>query len=214
MNKKKKVTEAIFVGRLRIKNYPSKTEILEMIDKYLSKNKLEKDYETEEKSNTLTITFKDTSIANCVLKHLELEILEIPQLEKMTVKLKAEVSNVPEYQLKIPKSSYMDIPDKYKKVKKKYDLSPPKNIKKKKIVKNEQSIYLLGDPYIDPGDRNKIDSKKSKSLWISNKVFNNYAGNNHSVLKDFNPYMGPGGSNPDEYKFRELHKEKWKSNKS
>ena len=131
----------------------------------------------------------------------------------MTVNLKSEVSNAPEYNIKMPKSSYMDVPDKYKKVKKKYDLSISPNKKKKKPTKTEQSIYLLGDPYVDPLSINKRDNNKSKSLWISKKVFNNYAGNNNSVLKEINPYMGPGG-NPDAYKFREIHKEKWKNGKN
>jgi hypothetical protein len=213
MNKKKKVTEPKFIGKLKIKNYPSKTEILEIIDSYISSNELQKDYEAEEKSPLLILTFKDTILANCVLKHLQLKILDTPSLEKMTVNLKAEVSNAPEYKIKVPKSSYMDVPDKYKKVKKKYDLSISPNKKKKKPTKTEQSIYLLGDPYVDPLSINKRDNNKSKSLWISKKVFNNYAGNNNSVLKEINPYMGPGG-NPDAYKFREIHKEKWKNGKN
>ena len=213
MNKKKKVTEPKFIAKIKIKKYPSKDEILQIIDNYISSNKLQKDYEVEEKSPLLILTFKDTILANCILKHLQLKILDNSKLEKMTVNLKSEVSNAPEYNIKMPKSSYMDVPDKYKKVKKKYDLSISPNKKKKKPTKTEQSIYLLGDPYVDPLSINKRDNNKSKSLWISKKVFNNYAGNNNSVLKEINPYMGPGG-NPDAYKFREIHKEKWKNGKN
>ena len=213
MNKKKKVTEPKFIAKLKIKNYPSKTEIKEIIDIYISSNELQNDYEIEEKSSLLILTFKDTILANCILKHLQLKILDNSQLEKMTVNLKSEVSNAPEYNIKVPKSSYMDVPDKYKNVKKKYELSISPSKNKKKNNKKEESIYLLGDPYIDPSKINKIDDKKSKSLWISKKVFNNSAGNNNSVLKEINPYMGPGG-NPDAYKFREIHKEKWKNGKN
>ena len=213
MNKKKKVTEPKFIAKLKIKNYPSKTEIKEIIDIYISSNELQNDYEIEEKSSLLILTFKDTILANCVLRHLQLKILENPTLEKMKVSLKSEVSNAPEYNIKVPKSSYMDVPDKYKNVKKKYELSISPSKNKKKNNKKEESIYLLGDPYIDPSKINKIDDKKNKSLWISKKVFNNYAGNTNSVLKETNLYMGPGG-NPSQYKFREIHKEKWKNGKN
>ena len=213
MNKKKNVTEPKFIAKLKIKNYPSKTEIKEIIDIYISSNELQNDYEIEEKSSLLILTFKDTILANCILRHLQLKILENPTLEKMKVSLKSEVSNAPEYNIKVPKSSYMDVPDKYKNVKKKYELSISPSKNKKKNNKKEESIYLLGDTYINPSKINKIDDKKSKSLWISKKVFNNYAGNNNSVLKEINPYMGPGG-NPDAYKFREIHKEKWKNGKN
>ena len=143
MNKKKKVTEPKFIAKIKIKKYPSKDEILQIIDNYISSNKLQKDYEVEEKSPLLILTFKDTILANCILKHLQLKILDNSKLEKMTVNLKSEVSNAPEYNIKMPKSSYMDVPDKYKKVKKKYDLSISPNKKKKNQQKqNKVFIYL------------------------------------------------------------------------
>ena len=39
MNKKKKVTEPKFIAKIKIKKYPSKDEILQIIDNYISSNK-------------------------------------------------------------------------------------------------------------------------------------------------------------------------------
>ena len=68
MIKKKKIIEPIFIAKLTIRNYPSKTEILEIIDIYISSSDLKKDYEVEEKPNSMILTFKDTTIANLDLK--------------------------------------------------------------------------------------------------------------------------------------------------
>ena len=62
MNKKKKVTEPKFIAKIKIKKYPSKDEILQIIDNYISSNKLQKDYEVEEKSSKLY--FKTFTIKN------------------------------------------------------------------------------------------------------------------------------------------------------
>lgn len=207
MIKKKKIIEPIFIAKLTIRNYPSKTEILEIIDIYISSNDLKKDYEVEEKTNSMILTFKDTTIANLILKYLKLKILENQKTyEKMTVNLKSEILNAPEYKHKEVKSSYDFIPKKSINPNKKGIIS--KSRKKGNKSNIEESPYLLGEPYTEQSKLKQKEEMKKKKLWISKKGFNNFASNNNSVLKETPVYSGPG-VNSGNYKFREIHKELW-----
>ncbi len=208
MLKKKKIPESKFISKLSIRNYPSKTELLEIIDKYISSKELKKDYEVEEKSNLMILTFKDTTVANVVLEYLQLKISENQKnYEKMKVHLKTEISNVPEYKIKKVKALYREIPKKYINLNKKINLGIRKKVHKSKIEESP-SPYLLGEPFIEQNKIKQKEELKKKKLWISKKVFNNFASNNNSLLKESPVYTGPG-INCGNYRYREVHKELW-----
>ena len=208
MLKKKKIPESKFISKLSIRNYPSKTELLEIIDKYISSKQLKKDYEVEEKLNLMILTFKDTTVANVVLEYLKLKISENQKnYEKMKVHLKTEISNVPEYKIKKVKALYREIPKKYINRNKKINLGISKKVHKSKIEESP-SPYLLGEPYIEQNKIKQKEELKKKKLWISKKVFNNFASNNNSILKESPVYTGPG-INCGNYRYREVHKELW-----
>jgi hypothetical protein len=208
MLKKKKIPESKFISKLSIRNYPSKTELLEIIDKYISSKELKKDYEEEEKSNLMILTFKDTTVANVVLEYLQLKISENQKnYEKMKVHLKTEISNVPEYKIKKVKALYREIPKKYINLNKKINLGIRKKVHKSKIEESP-SPYLLGEPFIEQNKIKQKEELKKKKLWISKKVFNNFASNNNSLLKESPVYTGPG-INCGNYRYREVHKELW-----
>ena len=208
MLKKKKIPESKFISKLSIRNYPSKTELLEIIDKYISSNQLKKDYEVEEKSNLMILTFKDTTVANVVLEYLKLKISENQKnYEKMKVHLKTEISNVPEYKIKKVKALYREIPKKYINLNKKINLGIRKKVHKSKIEESP-SPYLLGEPFIEQNKIKQKEELKKKKLWISKKVFNNFASNNNSILKESPVYTGPG-INCGNYRYREVNKDLW-----
>ncbi len=169
MIKKKKIIEPIFIAKLTFRNYPSKTEILEIIDIYISSNDLKKDYEVEEKTNSMILTFKDTTIANLVLKYLKLKILENQKTyEKMTVNLKSEILNAPEYKHKEVKSSYEFIPKKSINTNKKGIIS--KSRKKGNKSNIEESPYLLGEPYTEQSKLKQKAEMKKKSYGLVKRV--------------------------------------------
>ncbi len=45
---------------IKIENFPSRIEIFEILDKYLSQNKIIKDYTTDNKDNTISFEFKNS----------------------------------------------------------------------------------------------------------------------------------------------------------
>ena len=125
----------------------------------------------------------------------------------MKVHLKTEISNVPEYKIKKVKALYREIPKKYINLNKKINLGIRKKVHKSKIEESP-SPYLLGEPFIEQNKIKQKEELKKKKLWISKKVFNNFASNNNSILKESPVYTGPG-INCGNYRYREDNKELW-----
>jgi hypothetical protein len=45
---------------IRIENFPSRIELFELLDKYLSQNNIVKDYTTDNKDNIISFQFKNS----------------------------------------------------------------------------------------------------------------------------------------------------------
>ena len=76
--------EPKFIANINIKNFPSKEKLFKVIDNYLQKNKLDKNYTYELKNeSSIKITFQDTDIGYKIIKKLKLEQLTNSSFEKM-----------------------------------------------------------------------------------------------------------------------------------
>ena len=76
--------EPKFIANINIKNFPSKEKLFKVIDNYLQKNKLDKNYTYElKKESSIKITFQDTDIGYKIIKKLKLEQLTNSSFEKM-----------------------------------------------------------------------------------------------------------------------------------
>ena len=157
--------EPKFIANINIKNFPSKEKLFKVIDNYLQKNKLDKNYTYElKKESSIKITFQDTDIGYKIIKKLKLEQLTNSSFEKMKSNLSLGVID--------EKSALKKLKSKNKKIKLEKSSSLPLILNNRykdesitslnKYNYNQNSMFLPQGPYIDEFQMRNLDEKKIK----------------------------------------------------
>jgi hypothetical protein len=220
--------EPNFIANINIINFPSLENIINLIDDFFKKNKLEKQYTYQLKNqNNLIIILQNSDIGFSLIKKLKLEQLTNPIFEKMISNLSLGVIN-PYKNKSIQNKKSFNNSKKFSKLKKntsmpliitklhiKKNANSERNINKKLLYKNynnNYSIFLPKGPYIDEYQMRINDERKNKSLWLNKKGFNQFAAK-ATGIKIRNYISNYVTKTPSEYplnhKFRDENKEKW-----
>jgi hypothetical protein len=84
MAKKSEVqNQEFFVSRVIVENFPSRVELYQMLDKFISDNKYGKDYTADNKDNIVQFIFKNPDHAFEFVKHLNMEKMKNPIYAKL-----------------------------------------------------------------------------------------------------------------------------------
>lgn len=207
--------EPKFIANINIKNFPSKEKLFKVIDNYLQKNKLDKNYTYELKNeSSIKITFQDTDIGYKIIKKLKLEQLTNSSFEKMKSNLSLGVID--------EKSTLKKFKSKNKKIRLEKSSSLPLILNNRykdesmtslnKYNYNQNSMFLPQGPYIDEFQMRILDEKKNKALWLNKKGFNQFVGKATAIKirNDIQNYVSrTPGEFPLNHKFRDEHKERW-----
>lgn len=213
--KRRKIEENNFEARLRITNfYPYKSEIVEVIQKYMEKNYSNVEYKIEnENSKLLIVNFlKNTEVANCILREIKLYQLEKNYLSQMNATVGIKVNNsISEKNFKESANCrYLGDNTMDAKLSSKKPSSSKKSISSKSKVL--ESIFLDQGPYMSDFDVENVYRKQNKALWLKKKGFSNYVSTN-DIEKNRNDIKYFWKEDPFEtskdYKYRELAKDKW-----
>ena len=221
--------EPNFIANINIINFPSLKKIINLIDDFFKKNKLEKQYTYQLKNqNDLIIILQNSDIGFSLIKKLKLEQLTNPIFEKMISTLSLGVINQNNNNINIQNKKSFNSNQNYLKIKKntsmpliitklhiKKNANSERNINKKLLYKNynnNYSIFLPKGPYIDEYQMRINDERKNKSLWLNKKGFNQFAAK-ATGIKIRNYISNYVTKTPSEYplnhKFRDENKEKW-----
>jgi hypothetical protein len=84
MAKKSEVqSQELFVSRVIVENFPSRVELYQILDKFISDNKYAKDYTADNKDNIVQFIFKNPDHAFEFVKHLNMEKMKNPIYSKL-----------------------------------------------------------------------------------------------------------------------------------
>ena len=171
--------EPNFIANINIINFPSLENIINLIDDFFKKNKLEKQYTYQLKNqNNLIIILQNSDIGFSLIKKLKLEQLTNPIFEKMISTLSLGVINQNNNNINIQNKKSFNSNQNYLKIKKntsmpliitklhiKKNANSERNINKKLLYKNynnNYSIFLPKGPYIDEYQMRINDERKNK----------------------------------------------------
>ena len=219
---------ATFLAKLKIENFPSRVELLNLIDSFLSSSEYPTNYRAINQDNHIILMIHNPDVAYAIIKRLKTEQMKNSLYSKIKTSLALTPLNQNpnksfEKTKSVSKSTAALDTSGIKKTKqtsltkKKKKMNTETNVVKYKVNNNKNkkvftSMFLGQTPYMDENDRRKLEEKKSKLLWIDKRGFNQFVGKatTHRNENYISNYVNETPSEPPvTYKFREIHKEKW-----
>lgn len=214
---------ATFLAKLKIENFPSRVELLNLIDSFLSSSEYPTTYRAINQDNLIILMLHNPDVAYAIIKRLKTEQIKNSLYSKIKTSLVLTPLNQnPSKSFEKTKSTATLNTSGIKKTKgssltKKKKINTETNVVRLKVNNNKNkkvftSMFLGQTPYMDENDRRKLEEKKSKLLWIDKRGFNQFVGKatTHRNENYISNYVNETPSEPPvTYKFREIHKEKW-----
>ena len=196
-----------------LENFPSRNEVLTLLDTFLVDNNYPKDYNVGTKDVCLEIIFKKAEVAFDFIKRMNVEKISNHIYNKLKTNMSIEPAKtdyVGSSRIKSTSSKRVGRTGNTKS----YERPIERKIHKSASTSASCSI-LASSPYIDHYQEMKKEIQANKSKWIVNRNFNAYIGKATASKRNYNG----GGSiiqtpNFLPLEFRKQDKSKWMSPKN
>lgn len=228
-----------FNAIVMIEEFPSRPEIMKLLNEYFNNNNITPQYSCDNKANVLVISFSDSDIAYGFLKQLHNEQVNNALYKKCLCSLSFKrkgmhINHSNSLHKLIGSRSYSTttIDDKSS-----HTLSTKQSIQSNRIkrfgslhkniqsssyqhshwknIRTKAGIITTDSPYMPDNEYVKLKNRENRKKWICQSNFNLYVGkassNKAHVIKN---YVGMTPSEPPVlYNFRTVHKKKWLNEK-
>lgn len=201
------IEEEEFTSKITISNFPSRSEIISIIEDFIQSNNFPSDYRTENKDNCIYVFVPGEDLAVALIKKIKEKKERNLYYENIsfTLELIPNKCLIQKIKNKKSKLSLESIDRLYK------GTSYCQLGKQKKYKKTENNY--TPSPYRSIQDKELLERKVNKEQWVSPTNFNLFAGSPAEKSKrDIENFVGGTPSEPPViHKFREVNKNKWVS---
>jgi len=196
--------ELIYKGIITIQKFNDLNYIKKFIENFIeSKIYYDKNYKIEKNNENLIILFDNSDLAYDLLKNLQIEKIHEEKIKNCNISLSLGELNKKKQLHPLKESKKKNYSMDFRK---KNLLTDPKiNLSKKEIFK--KSIFI-DEPYIDPYEKEKLEKRKNKLLWIDKKGFRFIGKYTINKNDHYKPNYSPSQFILN-YKYRVEDKKKW-----
>ena len=205
-----KNNEYIYKGIIKIQNFSDYNYIQKYIGNLIqSKICFDKGYKIEKNNDNITIIFDNSDLAYDVLKNLQIEKIHNQKMKNCDINLSlGEFTNKKQLLHPLKNSKRINHSMDFRKKNFLTESNNKINLSRKDIFK--KSIFI-DDPYIDPYEKQKLEERKNKQLWLDKKGFRFIGKYTINKNDHYKPDYSPSQFILN-YKFRVVDKKKWLAN--
>lgn len=199
--------EEEFTSKITISNFPSRAEIISIIEDFIQSNHFPNDYRTENKDNCIYVFLPREDLAVALIK----KIKEKKERNLFYGKINFSLELIPNKCL-IKKIKNKKSKPSFESIDRLYKGTSHCQLGKQKRYQKTENNYIPS-PYRSIQDKELLERKVNKEQWVSPTNFNLFAGSPAEKSKrDIGNFVGGTPSEPPViHKFREVNKDKWVS---